>query len=92
MTAAAAVPGHVFREYDIRGIADRDLSDELAEGIGRGLGTMLGADAKGPLRIAVGRDCRLSSPRLHAAPVGDASPIGAPAVHRTATQGNAGEA
>jgi phosphomannomutase/phosphoglucomutase len=56
------VPGHVFREYDIRGVADRDLSDDLAEGIGRGLAAMLGQG-----RIAVGRDCRLSSDRLHAA-------------------------
>jgi phosphomannomutase/phosphoglucomutase len=56
------VPAHVFREYDIRGVADRDLSSGLARSIGRGYAKMLG-DA--PLRIAVGRDCRLSSPRLH---------------------------
>jgi len=66
------VPSHVFREYDIRGVADRDLSDELAEGIGRGIGTILKSDAakegkSGTLRLAVGRDCRLSSPRLHGA-------------------------
>ena len=62
------VPANIFREYDIRGVADRDLSDELAEGIGRGLGSMLSADAGGKqLRLAVGRDCRLSSPRLHTA-------------------------
>jgi phosphomannomutase/phosphoglucomutase len=58
------VPAHVFREYDIRGIADRDLSDALAEGIGRGLGKMLAVNGKPP-RLALGRDCRLSSPRLH---------------------------
>jgi len=62
------VPANIFREYDIRGVAARDLSDELAEGIGRGLGSMLSADAGGKqLRLAVGRDCRLSSPRLHTA-------------------------
>src|SRR5580693_7729947 len=58
----------VFREYDIRGVADRDLTNELAEAIGRGYGTMIAAKADRPageLRIAVGRDCRLSSPRLH---------------------------
>jgi len=60
-----SVPANIFREYDIRGVADRDLSDELAEGIGRGLGAML-SDGK-PKRLAVGRDCRLSSARLHAA-------------------------
>ena len=57
-----------FREYDIRGVAERDLTNELAEAIGRGYGTMIanGRDP-GSLRIAVGRDCRLSSPRLHEA-------------------------
>jgi phosphomannomutase/phosphoglucomutase len=63
------VPANIFREYDIRGVADRDLSDELAEGIGRALGVMLavGPEGKTAPRLAVGRDCRLSSPRLHAA-------------------------
>jgi phosphomannomutase / phosphoglucomutase len=65
------VPAHIFREYDIRGVAERDLSDELAEGVGRGLGATLATDAgstrEKPLRLAVGRDCRVSSPRLHAA-------------------------
>jgi phosphomannomutase/phosphoglucomutase len=57
------VPRQIFREYDIRGVADRDLSDALARAIGRGIGTVLGHGK----RIVVGRDCRLSSPRLHAA-------------------------
>jgi len=56
---------NVFREYDIRGVADRDLPDELARDLGRAIGTFLHrADQR---RIALGRDCRLSSPRLHAA-------------------------
>jgi phosphomannomutase/phosphoglucomutase len=59
------VPTHIFREYDIRGVAERDLSDALARGIGRGFATMLGAGKQ--QRIAVGRDCRLSSDRLFAA-------------------------
>src|SRR5882672_4732513 len=59
-------PAHVFREYDSRGIADRDLSDALAEGIGRGLAKLLAVNGRAP-RLAVGRDCRLSSPRLHEA-------------------------
>ncbi len=64
------VPAHVFREYDIRGVAERDLSSDLARSIGRGYARMLtdGAAASGkPLRVCVGRDCRLSSPRLHLA-------------------------
>ena len=64
------VPAACFREYDIRGVADRDLTDEVARGIGRGFATLLGpgADSSGkPVRVAVGRDCRLSSDRLFAA-------------------------
>jgi phosphomannomutase/phosphoglucomutase len=55
----------IFREYDIRGAADRDLGDDLVERIGRALGTLLKPEAMTrPLRIAVGRDCRLSADRL----------------------------
>lgn len=54
----------IFRAYDIRGIADRDLSDEVAYRIARAYGTVVRrADGR---RIALGRDCRLSSDRLHA--------------------------
>jgi phosphomannomutase/phosphoglucomutase len=60
------VPSHVFREYDIRGVADRDLTDDVARGIGRGYATMLGGTGK-VVRVAVGRDCRSSSDRLRAA-------------------------
>ena len=59
-------PSFIFREYDIRGVADRDMPDDVARDIGRGLGTMLSSHGQAP-RLAVGRDCRLSSPRLHAA-------------------------
>ncbi len=58
----------VFREYDIRGVADRDLSDDFARDLGRAIGTMIvrATPGKQPT-FAVGRDCRVSSPRLHAA-------------------------
>ena len=56
---------HVFREYDIRGVADRDLPDPLAHALGRALGTMW--SRRGARRVSVGRDCRLSGDRLHAA-------------------------
>lgn len=56
---------HIFREYDIRGVADRDLDDELMLDLGRALGTM--HRRNGRARIALGRDCRVSSPRIHAA-------------------------
>ena len=56
---------HIFREYDIRGVADRDMPDALVTDLGRALGTFLARHGK--KKIALGRDCRLSSPRLHAA-------------------------
>jgi phosphomannomutase/phosphoglucomutase len=59
---------HVFREYDIRAVADRDLDDAFVERIGRGLAELLrpAAESRAP-RIAVARDCRLSGPRIFAA-------------------------
>jgi phosphomannomutase/phosphoglucomutase len=55
----------VFREYDIRGNADRDLDDSFANDLGKAMGTHL--KRSGAQRIAVGRDCRVTSPRLHKA-------------------------
>ena len=52
----------IFREYDIRGVADSDLLTPGIEQLGRGLGTYLKRHA-GP-NVAVGCDVRLSSPRL----------------------------
>ena len=55
----------IFREYDIRGIADRDLTDDVVRAVGRAFAQKMGE--KGKRRIAVGRDVRLSSPRIRAA-------------------------
>ena len=52
----------IFREYDIRGLVDQDLTDEAAWLIGRGLATYLLRQGKS--RVVAGRDGRLSSPRL----------------------------
>ena len=51
----------IFREYDIRGIADEDMTDEDVLRIGKGVGTFL--KQRGCSRLSVGRDCRLSSER-----------------------------
>ncbi|MFW2388655.1 MAG: phosphomannomutase/phosphoglucomutase [Polyangiales bacterium] len=56
---------HVFRQYDIRGHADRDFGADFARALGLSLGTFYAR--RSLKRIAVGRDCRLSSPRLHEA-------------------------
>ena len=55
----------IFKAYDIRGIVDKTLTEEAAEKIGRGLAAM--GKAKGVKRFVVGRDGRLSGPRLCAA-------------------------
>jgi phosphomannomutase/phosphoglucomutase len=52
----------IFREYDIRGIADRDLDGDGVRALGRAIGTRLLRD--GAKTIVLGRDCRLSSPRI----------------------------
>ncbi len=51
---------NVFREYDIRGIVNRDLTEDFVSLLGKGCGTYF-AD-NGVKTIALGRDCRLSSP------------------------------
>jgi len=51
----------VFREYDIRGVADRDLDDRMVHA----LGMAIGQEVAGKV-VVVGRDCRLTSPRLFA--------------------------
>jgi len=52
----------IFREYDIRGIADAELRDVDIELLGRGAGTYL--RRHGGDQVTLGRDCRLSSERL----------------------------
>ncbi len=61
------VPRSIFREYDIRGVADRDLTDEVVRAIGLGFGATLGTGAR---KVLVARDCRLSGDRLFAALTG----------------------
>jgi len=58
------VNSRIFREYDIRGVADRDFPDDLAGTLGRAIGDHLWES--GARRITLGRDCRISSPRIHA--------------------------
>jgi len=53
----------IFRAYDIRGVADRDLHTPIVRAIGGAFATAIG-QRRGNKRIAVGRDCRLTSPRL----------------------------
>ena len=55
----------IFREYDIRGIAGRDLTPEFAECLGQAYALYLSGRTpvagRKRLTVSVGRDCRLSS-------------------------------
>src|SRR5262245_9420764 len=55
----------IFREYDIRGIAEQDFDTDFAFTLGRAYGTL--ASRQGKKRVAVGRDCRLTSGQYAAA-------------------------
>jgi phosphomannomutase/phosphoglucomutase len=52
----------LFREYDLRGIVGNELTEEVAEAIGRAYCTHV--QGRGVKTISVGRDGRLSSPAL----------------------------
>lgn len=58
-------PGHIFREYDVRGLVDEDLTDDLVRALGSAFATFMrraaGSDA---VTLALGWDVRPSSPRL----------------------------
>ena len=55
----------IFRAYDIRGIVDVDLSEDVYAALGRAAGTFF--RRSGRTRIVVGRDARLTSPAYTAA-------------------------
>ncbi|HJQ52745.1 MAG TPA: phosphomannomutase/phosphoglucomutase [Gemmatimonadaceae bacterium] len=60
------IPRAIFREYDIRGITGKDLTDELAATVGGAFAAFLkekGAEG----RVSVGRDNRPSGEGLHRA-------------------------
>ena len=52
----------IFKAYDIRGIVDRTLTEEAVRAIGAALGSE--AATHGVREIAIGRDGRLSGPKL----------------------------
>lgn len=49
----------IFREYDIRGIAGKDLNEEDVVLLGKGIGAYLLEHGKS--NLSVGRDCRITS-------------------------------
>ncbi len=61
-------PSHIFKKYDIRGLVDSEITEELAEKIGRAFATFRSAELGGrPIVCVVGRDMRESSVRFQRA-------------------------
>ena len=60
---------HIFREYDIRGIAETDLNDSDVTRLGRALGSYY--VRHGATSIVVGEDVRTTSPRIARALITD---------------------
>lgn len=58
-----SAPERVFRAYDIRGIADTELTPEVAEGLGWAFAGM--AVSQDVSTVYVAHDARLSSPELY---------------------------
>jgi len=56
----AHLPPEIFKEYDIRGIVGKSLTDEIVEVIGHAIGSE--ALTRQQTRIAIGYDGRLSGP------------------------------
>jgi len=58
-------PHHIFREYDIRGVAGTDIDEQLAYRLGKAFASMLPNDEQHAVSVA--RDVRLSGEVLQAA-------------------------
>jgi phosphomannomutase/phosphoglucomutase len=57
---AMKINPQIYREYDIRGVVDKDLTPDIAKRLGQGFGTHMAR--LGLKNLVVGRDGRLSSP------------------------------
>lgn len=74
------VPRAIFREYDIRGIVERELTPGLARGLGRAFATAAAERVGRDPVLAVGRDNRPSGEALAAALRGGIAEAGGTAV------------
>jgi phosphomannomutase/phosphoglucomutase len=52
----------IFRQYDVRGVVDEDLTDDVVESLGQGYGAQM--VNLGHRKVSVGYDARVSSPRF----------------------------
>jgi phosphomannomutase/phosphoglucomutase len=56
------VQRNIFREYDIRGLVEKELTEDTALGIAKAFGTYV--RRQGKKKLAIGRDVRLTSDRF----------------------------
>jgi phosphomannomutase len=64
-----SVPPEIFKAYDVRGLYGEQIDGDVAEQVGRAFVRVLGAlqgRRPGELRVALGRDMRLTAPELSA--------------------------
>ncbi|HET6345781.1 MAG TPA: phosphomannomutase/phosphoglucomutase [Myxococcota bacterium] len=73
------VSAEIFREYDIRGIVDKELTRDLARHLGAAIGTYVRRG--GGKRVVVGADCRESGKWLGEAMVQGLVQTGCEAIH-----------
>jgi phosphomannomutase/phosphoglucomutase len=64
MTAAVKLPATIFRQYDIRGIVDNELTPAAARAVGQAYATFAWERLRNAPRVAVGRDNRPSGGAL----------------------------
>lgn len=57
------INNQIFRQYDIRGVVEKDMPHDVVVQLGRAFGTYM--EQHGAKSVALGRDCRLSSPQIH---------------------------
>jgi len=70
----ATISRTIFREYDIRGLVDKDLTEDAVRLVGCALGTEV--REAGGRRVVVGRDCRESGPRFAKAMIAGLNAVG----------------
>jgi len=70
----ASISRTIFREYDIRGLVDKDLTEDAVRLVGCALGTEV--REAGGRRVVVGRDCRESGPRFARAMIAGLNAVG----------------
>ncbi len=74
--AAVVVPDMIWREYDVRGVAGREITPALARLLGQAFGEASRRRAAG--EVLVGHDNRVSSPALAAAVIDGLRAAGCP--------------